>query len=84
MDKGQDFIFVAPEQFVNCVSHKELLLIGFQHGLDDLPEEVDLGPLYDSLRSRGILRQQHPLQSTPTHSLLLPLSKVGWKYKCKG
>lgn len=53
VDKGQDLIFVAPEQLVHGVSHKQLLLVGFQHGLDDLLEEGQLGQLHNGLRGRG-------------------------------
>lgn len=55
MDEGQDLIFVAPEQFVHGVNHKQLLLIGFQHGFDKLPEQGQLGQIHDSLQSRGRL-----------------------------
>lgn len=65
MDEGQDLIFVAPEQFMYSVSHKELLLIRFQHGLDDLPEEGQLGKVHHSLQGRGRLtsvpHKKHPL-----------------------
>jgi hypothetical protein len=70
MDERQDLIFVAPEQFVNRVSHKELLLIGFQHGLNEHPEEAGLGPFYDSLRRRGKLRQECPLLPSHPHPTL--------------
>lgn len=49
VDEGQDLISVAPEQFMYSVSHEQPLLIGFQHGLDDLPEEGQLGQVHNSL-----------------------------------
>lgn len=53
VDEGQDLIFVAPEQFMHRVSHKQLLLVGFQHGFDDLLEEGQLGQFHNGLQSRG-------------------------------
>lgn len=70
MDEGQDLIFVAPEQFMHSVGHKQLLLVGFQHGLDDLPEEGQLGQFYNGLQSRGRLTSDP--SKTPTGSLPAP------------
>lgn len=53
VDEGQDLIFVAPEQLMHGVSHKQLLLVGFQHGFDDMLEEGQLGQFHNGLQSRG-------------------------------
>ena len=53
MDVRQDLVLATPEQPMYRVSHEQRLLVGFQHGLDDLPEEGQLGQIHNSLQRRG-------------------------------